>query len=308
MDCANPMLAVKVGDQYKFVGSVKGSSAESRKYLYDSSGKFVVLPCGQCYACRIAKSREWAARCVMESKLHKENCFITLTYNDEHLPSDMSLQKDDFTKFMKRLRKNTGEKIRYYACGEYGELFQRPHFHACLFGYRPDDLQLFSVRSGVNLYTSATLEKAWQHRGFVTVGDVTYESAAYVARYVLKKITGDMAETYYNGRTPEYTVMSRKPGIASGFFERYSEDIYSKDYIVLRDKFKLKPPRYFDTIYDNFYGEGAFDDKVKPERLARSVKNFNQNLDEFSFKRIINRARVSEIKGRRLKRSLEEMI
>ena len=150
MDCLNPMLAVKVGDQYKFVGAVKGSSSESRKYLYDSSGKFVVLPCGQCYACRIAKSREWASRCVMESKLHKENCFITLTYNDEHLPSDLSLQKDDFTKFIKRLRKNTGDKIRYYACGEYGDLYQRPHFHACLFGYRPDDLVLFSVRYSEN--------------------------------------------------------------------------------------------------------------------------------------------------------------
>ena len=305
MDCLNPMLAVKVGDQYKFVGAVKGSSAESRKYLYDSSGKFVVLPCGQCYACRIAKSREWASRCVMESKLHTENCFITLTYNDEHLPSDLSLQKDDFTKFIKRLRKNTGDKIRYYACGEYGDLYQRPHFHACLFGYRPDDLVLFSVRSGVNLYTSSTLEKAWQYRGFVTVGDVTYDSAAYVARYVLKKITGDLADSHYNGRTPEYTVMSRRPGIASGFFEKYSEDIYSKDFIVLRDKFKLKPPRYFDKIYDNYYGEGAFDYNVKPERLARSVKNFNQNLDEFSLKRIVNRARFTEIKGRRLNQLLQ---
>ena len=218
MDCLNPMLAVKVGDQYKFIGAVKGSSTESRKYLYDSSGKFVILPCGQCYACRIAKSREWASRCVMESKLHKENCFITLTYNDEHLPSDMSLQKDDFTKFIKRLRKNTGEKIRYYACGEYGDLYQRPHFHACLFGYRPDDLVLFSVRSGVNLYTSSTLEKAWQYRGFVTVGDVTYYSAAYGARYVLKKTTSNTGASTHNCILRNTTIIVRISQITSNFF------------------------------------------------------------------------------------------
>lgn len=308
MDCVNPMLAVKVGDQYRFVGSVKNSVVANRKYLFDSVGRFIILPCGQCYACRIAKSREWAARCVMEAKLHKENCFITLTYNDEHLPSDMSLQKDDFTKFIKRLRKNTGEKIRYYACGEYGELYHRPHFHACLFGYRPDDLELFSVRSGVSLYRSLTLEKAWQFRGFVTVGEVTYESAAYVARYVLKKVTGLASGEHYGDRQPEYTVMSRRPGIAAEFFEKYSEDIYNKDFIVLRDKMKLKPPRFFDRIYDNYYGEGSFENTVKPDRIARGIKNFNQNLDEYSLKRIVNRAYFTEVKGRRLKRSFEELI
>lgn len=308
MDCINPMLAVKVGDKYKFVGAVNGSSAVNRKYLYDTTGRFIILPCGQCYACRIAKSREWAARCVMESKMHKENSFITLTYSDENLPPDKSLQKQDFTKFMKRLRKNSGEKIRYYACGEYGSLYQRPHYHACLFGYRPKDLVIHSVRNGITLYRSPELEKAWQYRGFVTVGDVTYESAAYCARYVLKKITGVNAESYYNGRQPEYTVMSRRPGIAGEFFEKYSEDIYNKDFIVLRDKMKLKPPRYFDKIYDIYYGEGSFDDIVKPDRLVRGIKNFNQNLDEYSLRRIVNRARVTELKGRRLKRGLEELI
>ena len=163
MDCMNPMLAVRSGDKYRFVGAVNNSSAQHRKYLFDTTGKFIVLPCGQCYACRIAKSREWAARCVLEAKMHDDNCFITLTYDDNHVPSDMSLVKMDFTNFIKRLRKNTGEKIRYYACGEYGELYQRPHFHACLFGYKPKDLILWSVRNGVNLYhTSRKNQQLYQ--------------------------------------------------------------------------------------------------------------------------------------------------
>ena len=307
MDCMNPMLAVRSGDKYRFVGAVNNSSAQHRKYLFDTTGKFIVLPCGQCYACRIAKSREWAARCVLEAKMHDDNCFITLTYDDNHVPPDMSLVKKDFTNFIKRLRFNTGEKIRYYACGEYGELYQRPHFHACLFGYKPKDLVIWSVRNGVNLYRSAEIEKAWQYQGYCTVGDVTYDSAAYVARYVLKKVTGSMAESHYQGREPEYTVMSRRPGIAADFFEKYDTDIYGKDFIVIRDGVKLKPPRYFDKLYDVYYGDGAFEENIKPNRIAKGIKHFNTHIDEFSLSRIVARARVRELKGRRLKRVLEEM-
>ena len=308
MDCMNPMVAVKNCDKYQFVGAVNSlDSLRKRKYLYDTSGKFIVLPCGQCYACRIQRSRDWATRCVLEAKMHEENCFITLTYADEHLPAGLSLCKKDFQDFIKRLRKNTGAKIRYYMCGEYGEQYQRPHFHACLFGWKPDDLVLFSQRSGVSLYRSATLEKAWQYKGFVTVGDVTYDSAAYVARYVLKKITGANAEEHYAGRLPEYTNMSLKPGIGQSFFEKYSTDIYSKDFIVIRDNIKCKPPRYFDRIYDNFYGDGAFE-SVKQARIERGVKNFNAHLDEFTCNRIVSRARLTEIQGKkRLVRRLEDM-
>lgn len=309
MDCINPMLAVKVGDQYRFIGAVNDSSAKNRKYLYDTTGKFIVLPCGQCMACRLNKSRDWATRCVLEAKMHEKNCFITLTYSEENCPPDMSLQKQDFTNFIKRLRKNTGEKIRYYAAGEYGDLHGRPHFHACLFGYKPDDLVLWQVRDGVPLYKSETLSKAWQYRGFVSVGDVTFESAAYVARYVTKKITGNRADEHYQGRQPEYTVMSRRPGIASRFFEKYSTDIYGKDFIVIRDQIKCKPPRYFDRIYDSYYGEGSFEVDVRERRIQRGVKAFNQNLSEYTLSRIVNRARFKEIRYKtKFSRSLDEVI
>lgn len=309
MDCQNPMLAVKVGDKYRFVGVANDSSAKNRKYLYDTTGKFIVLPCGQCMACRLNKSRDWATRCVLEAKMHKQNCFITLTYDDNHLPPDYGLHKEDLQNFWKRLRKNTGAKLRYYAAGEYGDLYSRPHYHACIFGWRPDDLQLYTIRNGVNLYTSVTLLQAWQGRGFVTVGDVTFESAAYVARYVTKKITGDKAAEHYCGREPEYNVMSRRPGIGATFLERYGEDIYGKDFVVIRDQIKCKPPRYFDNIYDQYYGDGAFEEFVRPRRIQRGVKSFNQHLDEYTLDRIVNRARFKELRYKtKFTRCLDEVM
>ena len=309
MDCMYPQFAVKINGKYKFMGSVYRTDLAKRKYLYDISGDVVYLPCGQCMACRLNKSRDWATRCVLEAKMHKDNCFVTLTYDDNHLPSDYGLKKDDLTKFFKRLRFNTGAKLRYYAAGEYGELYSRPHYHICIFGWRPDDLILYTVRNGVSLYMSETILKAWQYRGFVTVGDVTFESAAYVARYVTKKITGDRAEDHYCGREPEYNVMSRRPGIGASFFEKYSEDIYGKGFLVIRDKIKCKPPAYFDRIYDKYYGDGAFENNIKPNRLQKSVRQFNRNLEEYTLNRIVNRARFKELRYKtKFRRSLEELI
>ena len=308
MSCKNPMLAVRVGDQYKFVGAVNESPV-ARGFLHSTDGRYIVLPCGQCYACRINKSAEWAARCVMEAKSHEENCFITLTYNECNLPADGSLVKEDFTKFIKRLRKNTGERIRYYACGEYGDQFGRPHFHACLFGFKPKDLVLWKVRNGISLYRSLTIEKAWQFRGFITVGDVTYDSAAYVARYVLKKMTGDLGKELYGDKIPPYTTMSRKPGIAADFFDEYHEQIYPNDFIVIRDKLKLKPPRYFDYLYDIKNGEGSFVENIKPSRELKSFKDFTRHMKEYTLKRVMDSAHAKEVKGlKRYRRDYVEIV
>ena len=165
----------------------------------------VDVPCGQCIGCKLERSKQWAIRCVHEASMHQDNSFITLTYNDEHLPENGQLVKKDFQKFMKRLRKKCG-KVRYYQCGEYGsqyddqgnkitdslnrELLGRPHFHACLFGLDFPDKELWTVRNGINLYRSPTLEKIWK-KGYSSIGNVTFESAAYVARYITKKLNGD---------------------------------------------------------------------------------------------------------------------
>lgn len=303
--CINPMFAVWNGDKYKFVSAVQDSSLRDAKYLFSTVGKFKILPCGQCYQCRLERSREWATRCILEAQMHERNCFVTLTYDVAHLPTDYGLQKDDLTKFIKRLRKNTGVKLRYFACGEYGDQYGRPHYHICIFGYKPDDLVLLSQKSGICLYTSAEISKAWQNRGFVTVGDVTFESAAYVARYILKKVTGPDADDHYLGRQPEYTVMSRRPGIAANWFDRYSEDVYPNDYVVIRDNIKCKPPRYFDNLYDVYYGDGAIEE-IKENREVKTHRKFYRNMDEFSLHRMITKARVCELKCKQLKRTLDE--
>jgi len=226
----------------------------------------VKIPCGQCVGCRLERSRQWAIRCVHEASLYQDNCFITLTYNNKYLPEDKSLNKKHFQDFMKRLRRMYPEKkIRYYQCGEYGEKNMRPHYHACLFNFDFSDKKLWQTREGVKLYTSEILSERWG-KGFVTIGEVTWESAAYVARYIMKKINGKQAEiqgidgtTHYeqiDSETgeihkieKEYTTMSRKPGIASDWYKQYKKDVYPSDFITHNGK-KYKPPKYYDHIFE----------------------------------------------------------
>lgn len=214
------------------------------------------LPCGQCIGCRLDRSRQWAVRCVHESQLHGSNVFVTLTYSDDFLPTDLSLHYRDFQLFMKRLRK-VKPGVRFYMCGEYGELGSRPHFHACLFNCFFDDRVLFShLSSGSDIYTSAELEKLWPF-GFCSVGDVTFESAAYVARYVMKKVTGPRADAHYERvdyatgeikqASPEFNRMSLKPGIGGDWFRKFRSDVYERDYVVVNGV-KMKPPKYYDKL------------------------------------------------------------
>lgn len=198
-------------------------------------------------------------RCVHEAQAHSQNCFITLTYSDEHLPQFGSLERTHLTKFMKRLRKRRGP-FRYYACGEYGDQTQRAHYHACIFGLDfQDKVELRKIGENV-LYISEELNEIWGH-GNTSIGELTYASAAYCARYVMKKQTGKNAKPYtnldpYTGELTEieqpYAVMSLRNAIAKDWFMQNHQDIYNceKDFIVLRGK-KLKPARYYDKMYDN---------------------------------------------------------
>ena len=145
----------------------------------------LTLPCGQCVGCRLERSRQWAIRCVHEASMHKKNCFITLTFDNQHLPKDGSLDVRDFQLFMKRVRKRFGTNIRFYHCGEYGEKLGRPHYHACLFNFDFEDKILWKEINGQKLYISQSLSELWPF-GFSTIGEVTYQSAAYVARYIMK--------------------------------------------------------------------------------------------------------------------------
>jgi len=206
----------------------------------------MVVPCGQCIGCKLERSRQWAVRAVHESKLHEFNCFITLTY--ETPPDGNTLVKKDLQDFWKRLRKHyRGLPIRYLACGEYGENMGRPHYHAIVFGLDFPDKRVQSRKGETVIYTSPTLERIWRH-GFCAIGAVTFESAAYVARYTTKKITGEKADSHYQGRLPEFLSCSLRPGIGARFFEKFGDEITLHDSVISRTV-EAKPPRYYDKLH-----------------------------------------------------------
>lgn len=213
----------------------------------------IQVPCGQCINCRLNRSRQWAIRCVHEAAQYEDNCFVTLTYNNDNLPENGSLVLEDFQKFFKRLRKKFGSGIRFFHCGEYGERFARPHYHACIFNFDFADKRLWTVKNGFRLYTSDTLynemdveNSLWKY-GYCIIGDVTFESAAYVARYITKKIFGDRAEAHYGERRPEYTTMSK--GIGKKHIEKYWKSIYKQDHVVINSR-TMKPPKYYDNFLE----------------------------------------------------------
>lgn len=204
----------------------------------------VSVPCGQCIGCRLERSRQWAVRCMHEASQHTVNAFVTLTYAPEWCPD--GLRKDDLQRFWKRFRKRVG-KVRYLACGEYGEQMGRPHYHACVFGWWPWDAERLSNKPGNRLYTSKALQESWG-LGQAVLGHLTFESAAYVARYCVKKMTGPGAEEHYAGLEPEFLVMSRRPGIARPFLEKYVDDVFKDDTVVARGR-EMRPPRYYDGVF-----------------------------------------------------------
>ena len=263
----------------------------------------LTIPCGQCVGCRLERSRQWAVRCVHEASLHEDNCFITLTYNNESLPEDGSLNKKHFQDFMKRLRKKfKNKKIRYYHCGEYGDKNFRPHYHAIIFGLQFDDQKLFTVNNGEKLYTSEKLEKLWPF-GFSTIGTVTFESAAYVARYVMKKVNGKNAKNHYervNNDTgeiynlvPEYNTMSRRPGIAAGWFDKYKDDVYPSDNIHLREK-TFRPPKFYDKMYEHLMPNEM--EKIKKQRMINMQKHAKDNTAErLAVKEQVKHAQLNQL-------------
>jgi len=235
----------------------------------------IKLGCGNCIGCRLSRSYEWASRLVHEKRFHKESSFITLTYDKEHLPPGGSLDVKHFQDFMKRLRKASGyTKLRFFHCGEYGDQFGRPHYHAIIFGrdFLEGATGHQTTPRGDTTWISPDLSKLWPF-GFHQVGKVTFESCAYVARYVTKKVTGRRAASHYERFSeydgectsikPEYCTMSRRPGIGALHFHQLSREIYPQDFIVSGGK-KMKPPKFYDKLLEKFFPELYL--RVKDER------------------------------------------
>jgi len=217
------------------------------------------LPCRRCIGCKLERSRQWAQRLTDENRFHDESSFITLTYAPENLPPGGTLVKKHFQDFMKRLRRRLHpKKIRFFHAGEYGEKRHRPHYHAIIFGHGfwEQRYDFEDSDRGDLTWSSKNLDSLWT-AGRSRVGAVTFESCAYVARYVTKKITGKLAEDHYwkydqaTGECfdllPEYATMSNRPGIARLHAEKYLKEIFIRDSVVSRGH-EAKPPRYYDNV------------------------------------------------------------
>lgn len=280
---------------------VKGRSGK-RKVQFEPSGAIGLpfkVPCGRCTGCRLMRAAEWATRCVHEAKFHAENAFITLTYSAQHLPSDGSLSVRDAQLFMHRLRKHLAPKrVRFFLCGEYGGKLGRPHYHLLLFGHEflEDRRPWRDTRYG-KTYRSESLESVWG-LGHVELGSVTFRSAGYVARYSLKKMTGDLAEVHYQGRQPEFLLMSRRPGIGRKWFEEFSDDLRDDAAVVLTGDSakKVAVPRYYDKLFDAQELE-----RRKAERKIKALKHRADNTPA----RLAVREEVKQAAIKSLKRTLE---
>lgn len=256
----------------------------------------IEVPCGQCVGCRLERSRQWAMRCMHEASLHESNSFITLTYDPSYLPAGCNLVYRDYQLFMKRLRKRLDVPVRFYMCGEYGELNARPHFHSILFGCDfPNRRRYRKNVNGDYLYTSDVLSEVWPF-GLAVFGDVTFQSCAYVARYCMAKVTGSLADEHYKGREPEFNHMSLKPGIGAAWYEKYMSDVYPRNYVVVNGV-KVKPPKYYDRKYKAL-DAATFD-----------VLQYDRSLDvrpeDSTVERLEVREKVALARAKLYKRSLE---
>lgn len=314
MPCYHPLQAYQTAD---------GGVVFQELQRHDTTSS-LQLPCGQCCGCRIQRSQQWAIRCLHEAQLHKHNAYITLTYNDQNLPPNGNLQYRDFQTFMRRLRKAAWQgndkqrrptplykengPIRFYMAGEYGEDFGRPHFHACLFNCDFADKKYWkesdaSTTGKATLYTSETLDKIWG-KGFASIGQVNFQTAAYIARYIMKKITGQQAETHYkklNLKTgeitiqkPEFNKMSLKPGIGKNWLEKYKTDVYPHGTTIIKGK-EIKAPKYYDKIFKKLAPLEYEQMQWKRRQVAQ--KNWYDNTDaRLAVRETVTNARIQTLK------------
>lgn len=274
MACYKPLKAYSVNRLYK-----DGTYGKREIVWHENAirgqdkATSIEIPCGQCVGCRLDYSRQWANRCMLEAKDHENNSFITLTYNDANIPLKeivdtktgevkpiSSLNPEHTKNFIKKLRRHykyhyNHEGIRYYLCGEYGDKTKRAHYHVLLYNCEIKD-KVFHKRTEAGiLWTSETLAKIWG-KGHIIVADMTWETCAYTARYMMKKQKGKDAKSYYEnlGIIPEFCRMSLKPGIGLKYYEENKDKIYENDEIWITGSkgkaTKIKPPNYYDKLYD----------------------------------------------------------
>lgn len=262
MRCTSPRKVGFQADGKTLAYSQKSASKEFASFA---------LPCGKCIACRLEYGRQWAVRAIHESQMHDENCFITLTYSDANLPGPR-LHYPDWQNFMKNLRHlRPNSQIGAMAVGEYGSKTKRPHWHAVLFGYRPRDLVKHSVNDrGDVIWTSQELEQLWKKNDTQKcpnqIGDVTFHSAGYVARYSAKKL--DHGKDGDHDYTPIFRPSS-KYAIGKKWLERYWPDVFNHGRIVLPDGNVCGVPRYYEKWFKENHPNEFFN-YLKDVKAAKS--------------------------------------
>lgn len=292
------------------------TSARRDQITFDASRSLTKisfsLPCGRCIGCRLEKARQWGLRCLHEKKMWEHNLFVTLTYDDVHLPEGGSLCVRDIQLFMKKLRflkKSTKDNpIRFFCGGEYGERNGRPHYHLLLFNCWFDDLRRVGIFNDPNsspLYSSETLTNLWG-MGHVSIGEVTFESAVYCAKYAMKKINGDRAKDHYEiidedgvvtDIRPEFALMSRRPGIGKMYYDKYGQELRCHDSLIVNAR-EVRPPRYYDNLSKEIDPEGHA--RIKRKRKRMSVLNRADNTPQ----RLAVKERLAEINSERKERKL----
>lgn len=308
MSCFHPNVGINLGIPGEKIKAFGKSTPEYRQHLLDIVDNFIgyggfenepfvqEVPCKKCLSCRLSYSLNWAMRLMDEYKTCGHALFVTLTYDDDHLPllqpfnRPTLLSKSQFKNKMKVLRevfrRKLGQTVRYYMCAEYGSLYHRPHYHIIFFGLDLPDLELLKVtKCGSRIYTSKILQSGWKY-GFSSVGDVTANTCAYVARYCLKK---QIDSVFYDGRVQEWVNMSNRDAIGKSYALEHLDDIYKTDSVNIKFNkgvITLKPCSYYDRLYDIDHHEDLQRIKETREILARSAMVDKLSKTDMSIDRI----------------------
>jgi len=272
MLCKYPIKLVKNPEAYSWTRDIS------------AFGGIRQVACGRCSSCRWLMTRQWALRCALEAKMHKQSTFLNLTYSPEHLPENGTLVVKHLQDFVKRLRSfceyHHNIKIRHYGAGEYGEKKGRAHYHIIIFGYDFPDLKFWrNTGRGFKLYRSEQAEKLWTF-GHVEIGSVTFNTAGYVAGYVRKKITGAPAAEWYGKRIPEFAIQSKHPPIGWTWMQA-NPWVWEEDEIRMAGK-SFRPPYPFERMFKKENPE-AYAEWVKNVRNKRQRLNVqNRPVDDFA--------------------------
>lgn len=304
MSCCKPLIRLYNPNDKEQSGRVyslaRFSQLSGKQLKYEDlmyNPNVMLIPCGQCIGCRIRQREDWTTRIELEARDYpkEEVWFITLTYDDDHVPgmivktgeimrkvqytwkpgekrpsSVQILLYEDIQKFLKRLRKAYKGKLRYFVAGEYGEQTARPHYHMILYGWRPTDLEnLYKIQHN-GYYTSEWLKGIWK-MGQIQIAQAVPETYRYVAGYVTKKmyeIDGKKANAYYElGQTKPFACMSLKPGIGDHYYQEHKAEIWRQGYIQCTNGKRAQIPRYYEKQME----------AENPQRLWRIKQNRQKN-------------------------------